>query len=292
MKKTILVTGGAGFIGSNLIEGLLRKYTEAKIISLDNYFTGKKENHLEGPEYREGDTGDIEKYISETPDIVFHLGEYPRAEKSFDDIELVWRFNLEGTFRVLEFCRKKKCRLVYAGSSTKFAIGEVGKNMSPYAWAKATNTELINNYGGWFNLNYTITYFYNVYGPREIEEGEYATFIALLLRQAKEGKPLTVVSPGTQKRNFTHVSDIVDGLMLVGESGKGDGYALGCRDSYTVMEIAEMIGSNTKMLPERAGNRMDSTLDTSKAEKELGWSAKRKITDYIDEQKKIFQIGN
>ena len=283
-----MVCGGAGFIGSNLIEALLTEYPDARITSLDNYFTGKKENHLEGVEYIKGDTNNIEALVTDIPDIVFHLGEYSRAEKSFDDIELVWELNLSGTFRVIQFCLKHRCKLIYAGSSTKFATDGVGKNMSPYAWTKATNVELIQNYGEWFGLNYAITYFYNVYGPREIEDGAYATFIASALKKAREGKPLTIVSPGTQKRNFTHVSDIVAGIIMVGESGIGDGYALGSKDVYTVMDVAKMIGGEVSMLPERAGNRMGSSLDTEKVEKEFGWSARIKLPNYIKSRKKLF----
>ena len=282
--KTILVTGGAGFIGSNLIEALLKKYPAVKIISLDNYFTGKKENHLDGVEYIEGNTWEIEKHLKERPEIVFHLGEYPRAEKSFDDMDLVWKFNLEGTFKVLQYCLKNKCRLIYAGSSTKFATDGIGKNMSPYAWTKASNTELVKNYGDWFDLDYAITYFYNVYGPREIDDGEYATFIASALGQARKGEAITVVSPGTQSRNFTHVDDIVEGLILVGEKGAGDNYGLGAKESYTVLKVAEMIGGEIKMLPERAGNRMGASLDTSKSEKELGWEAEKELKEYIGDQ--------
>src|SRR3989344_5095732 len=184
-QKTILVTGGAGFIGSHLIEELVKNKNN-KVISLDNYFTGKKENHIEGAEYIDGETKDIETLITEIPDIVYHLGEYSRVLTSFDDIDLVWRLNKEGTFKVLEFCRKNNVRLIYAGSSTKFGeFDEVedGENQSPYAYFKATNTNLVNNYGNWFGLDYAITYFYNVYGEREIKEGKIDSCFA---RDSKE----------------------------------------------------------------------------------------------------------
>lgn len=281
-KKIILVTGGAGFIGSNLIERLV-KDPNNRVISLDNYFTGSRENHISGAEYREGNTKDIEKHISETPDIVYHLGEYSRVEQSFDDITKVWEFNKEGTFAVLEFCRKHNCKIVYAGSSTKFGDGGLGRDQSPYAWTKATNTELVRNYGTWFGLRYAITYFYNVYGPREIATGHYATLIALFKQKTKNKEPLTVVAPGTQVRNFTHVDDIVRGLLLVGEKGEGDDYGLGANEGYSILDIAKMFGGEVVMLPERKGNRMSASIDLRRTHGELGWSAEKKIADYIED---------
>jgi len=279
-QKTILVTGGAGFIGSNLIEVLLKKGLY-RVISLDNYSTGKKENHIAGAEYIEGDTKDIEKLMLIKPDLVFHLGEYSRVEKSFDDIARVWDSNKNGTFAVLEFCRKNNIKIVYAGSSTKFADGGLGRDQSPYAWTKASNTELVQNYGHWFSLPYAITYFYNVYGPREISQGPYATIIGIFKEQFKSGRPLTVVSPGTQVRNFTHVDDIVNGLVLVGEKGNGNNYGLGYTKGFSILDIANMFGSKIEMLPERKGNRMNSFIDVSKSEKELGWQAEKDISEHI-----------
>lgn len=278
-QKTILVTGGAGFIGSHLIENLIE--AGASVFSLDDYSTGKKENHIKGAKYIEGSTKDIEKLINFKPDIVYHLGEYARVEKSFDDIKRVWESNKNGTFSVLEFCRKNNCKLVYAGSSTKFGDGGLGRDQSPYAWTKASNTELVRNYGSWFNLPYAIAYFYNVYGPREISGGSYATVIGIFKEQYKKKEPLTIVAPGTQERNFTHVDDIARGLVLIGERGEGDDYGLGSEKTYSILEIAKMFGGSTKILPERKGNRMSSSMDLLRSKKELGWKAEKKIEDYI-----------
>ncbi|AKM83801.1 TPA: ADP-L-glycero-D-manno-heptose-6-epimerase [Candidatus Campbellbacteria bacterium] len=286
MKKTILVTGGAGFIGSHLIEELVKDKNN-KVISLDNYFTGKKENHIEGAEYIEGETKDVETLITEIPDIVYHLGEYSRVLTSFDDVDLVWRLNKEGTFKVLEFCRKNNVRLVYAGSSTKFGEfddAEDGENQSPYAYFKATNTNLVNNYGNWFGLDYAITYFYNVYGEREIKEGKYATLIGIFGRKFKNNEKLTVVSPGTQKRAFTYVGDIVNGLILVGEKGKGDGHCIGSEENYSILEIANIFGGEIEMLPAKKGDRNFSKIDLTKM-RELGWSAESSIKNYIEKIK-------
>lgn len=279
--KIILVTGGTGFIGSNLIKKLKENNPDHKIISLDNYFTGKKENHIAGVTYIEGHTKDIPKLILEKPDLVFHLGEYSRVEKSFDDVNTVFDFNKIGTFAVLEFCRKHNAKLIYAGSSTKFGDGGLGRDQSPYAWTKATNTELVINYGNWFNLNYAITYFYNVYGEKEITTGDYATVIGIFREKLKNKEPLNIVSPGTQLRNFTHVDDIVRGLVLIGEKGQGDDYGLGSEESYSILDIAKMFKLPINMIPERKGNRMSSTVNTHRAKNELNWKAEKKIEDYI-----------
>lgn len=287
-KQTVVVTGGAGMIGSQLIELLLPTY---RVVSLDNYFIGKKENHIAGAEYIEGHTKDIEALLGkENPVIIFHLGEYSRVEQSFKDLELVWQSNVEGTHRVLEYWRAKntsdqKCKLVYAGSSTKFADGGMGRDQSPYAWMKASNTEVVENYGRWFNLPYAITYFYNAYGPRELASGPYASVMGRFKTQFAAGEPITVVSPGTQKRNFTHVEDLARGLLAVGEKGQGDEFGLGSHESYSVLDIAKMFTDNITMLPERKGNRMESIVDTTRAEEEFGWKATHTVREYIDSLK-------
>lgn len=283
MKKKILVTGGAGFIGSNLCERLARDESN-DVYSLDNYFTGSKENHVDNVTYIEGFTGDIDTLINFNPDTIYHLGEYSRVEQSFEDIEKVWQYNKDGIFAVLQFCRKTGAKIVYAGSSTKFGDGGLGRSQSPYAWTKASNTELVENYGVWYNIPYAIVYFYNAYGKREIQTGKYATLIALFKEKMKNGEPLTIVSPGTQKRNFTHVDDIINGLVLVGENGYGDEFGIGSSEAYTIKEIAEMFGGKIEILPERKGNRMTADVITSKTEA-LGWKPTRTIKEYIEEQR-------
>lgn len=279
MHKKILVTGGAGFIGSHLCERLVRNPNN-KVVSLDNYFTGSKNNHIPGVTYVSGSTIQISELIDFAPDYIYHLGEYSRVEQSFDDIEKVWAYNKQGIFSILQFCRKTGAKLIYAGSSTKFGDGGLGRSQSPYAWTKASNTELVENYGEWFNIPYAIVYFYNVYGKREISNGKYATLIALFTEKMKACEPLTVVSPGTQKRNFTHVDDIVDGLVMVGEQGYGDEFGIGSPESFTVLEVAEMFGGTIQMLPERKGNRMTADVVTEKT-RALGWSPKQTLADYI-----------
>ena len=280
MNKIVLITGGAGFIGSNLCERLVDSGNH-KVFSLDNYFTGKEENHIKGVTYIKGNTSEINSLINFKPDYLYHLGEYSRVEQSFDDIEKVWTYNKEGIFAILQFVRKTKAKLIYAGSSTKFGDGGLGRDQSPYAWSKATNTELVKNFGMWYGINYAITYFYNVYGSREISEGKYATLIAIFEKQKRLGGPLTVVSPGTQIRNFTHINDIIDGLTLVGEKGFGDDFGIGSPEAFSVLEIASFFDSPIKLIPERKGNRMDALVVTTKTEA-LGWRSHNSIKEYIN----------
>ena len=281
-QKLILVTGGAGFIGAHLCARLVKE--GYRVISLDNYFTGSRENHVSGVEYREGHTKDIEKHIPETPDLIYHLGEYSRVEKSLEEPSVVWDLNKSGTFGVLEFCRKRGGKLIYAGSSTKFGDGGLGRMQSPYAWTKASNTELVQNYSTWYGLPHAITYFYNVYGPGE-RAGAYGTVIEIFKQKRAAGEPLTVNAPGTQKRNFTHVDDIIDGLLLVGADGMGDDFGIGDEQAYSILEVAQMFGGEIIMKPSSPGNRMTADIDTSKT-RSLGWSPKKKLADYIAAVKK------
>jgi len=277
---SILVTGGAGFIGSNLIKRLIKE--DYSIVSLDNYSTGSINNHITGVEYITGDTKDISSLINFVPDIIFHFGEYSRVERSFNDIDKVIDYNYLGTSAVLAFVKENNVRLIYAGSSTKF--GDNGSNSSPYAWSKSNNVTMIKNYGIWFNIDYAIVYFYNVYGAGELESGDMATLIGKFKRLTKNNEQLSVVSPGTQIRNFTHIDDTVDALLLVMIKGIGDGYGIGSSEPYTVYEVAKMFQPNNApiMLAARPGNRMIADVVTAKTQS-LGWEPKRSLMDYINE---------
>lgn len=277
MSKLAVVTGGAGFVGTALSRRLVQD--GYNVIALDNFFAGSKERQVDGVEYREGHTKDIASLVPETPDLLYHLGEYSRVEISLTEPDVVWDLNIAGTFGVLEFWRAKKCKLIYAGSSTKFADGGEGRNQSPYAFTKALNSELVRNYGAWYGLPYAITYFYNVYGQGE-RAGKYGTVIEIFRQKMLKGEPLEITSPGTQRRIFTHVDDIVDGLMLVGEKGVGDEFGLGAEESFSILEVAELFGGEIRMRPEVAGNRMGAVIDTTKV-RELGWQAKKKLPEYI-----------
>lgn len=277
MGKYILVTGGAGLIGTRLCARL--RDDGHQVISLDNYFAGTRDNHVDGVEYREGHTKDIETHIPETPELIFHLGEYARVEQSVLEPEVVYDLNTKGTKGVVEFWKKRRCKLVYAGSSTKFGNEEWSVTRNPYAATKAENTELVKRIGDAEGLPYAITYFYNVYGPGE-RAGVYGTVVEAYRQMYLAGAPLAVTTPGTQERNFTHLDDIVDGLILVAEKGQGDEYGLGAERKFSILALAKMFGGDIVMLPPREGNRMSSALDTSKA-RALGWAPTRSLEDYI-----------
>lgn len=276
----ILVTGGAGFIGSNLCERL--RDLGHEVTSLDNYFTGSIDNHVDGVNYIHGSTEDILSiFLNKKFDLVYHLGEYSRVEQSFDDMEYVWNFNKAGTYEVLKYIRKSGAKLIYSGSSTKFADTSDYYIQSPYAWSKASNTDLVKQYAQWYGIDYAITYFYNVYGNREIKSGKYATLIAKYKQLMKQGDTLSVVLPGEQKRNFTHISDIVDALILIGEHGHGDEYGIGSPQEFTVLEVAKLFGGPIEYLEPRKGNRMSAQVITEKT-RALGWEPNHELAKYID----------
>lgn len=282
-QKLAIVTGGAGFVGSHLCKRLLDE--GYKVISLDNYFSGSKDNHIKGVDYREGHTKDIEKHITETPDIIFHLGEYSRVAASLEEPEVVWDLNLTGTLGVLEFWRKHKCKLVYAGSSTKHngvqVTGNLGRHIAPYTHAKATNTETVSCYSKWYDLPYVIVYFYNVYGPGERALEDYGTVVETFRKRHEEGKSMQVRRPGTQTRSFTHVEDTVEGIILAGEKGEGDEYGIGAKEVYSLLEVADMFGGEVEMLPPTKTTRTSNEIDVQKISL-LGWKQQHTLKDYIE----------
>lgn len=280
----ILITGGAGFVGSNLAKKLSE---DNYVVSLDNYFTGTRDNHHENVHYIEADCADIWDifgYERNQFDYIFHLGEYARVEQSFDDYYTVMEYNYQTFPIILDFAKHQNAKLIYSGSSTKFSVGEEGKKMSPYAYTKAQNTELLKAFAEWNNLEYAIVYFYNVYGDNEIAHGDYATVIAKFINMVKSGQNhLPITSPGTQKRNFTHVNDIVEGLITAGFHGQGDGYGIGCDKAYEIQELPKLMGVKPLMMDAKPGNRMAGELKTDKL-KALGWECKHSLEDYINEK--------
>jgi UDP-glucose 4-epimerase len=286
LSRTLLVTGGAGFVGANLIKSLLTDFPAAAIVSLDNYFTGVPENHVNDPRvtYLDGSTVDIAKIWADrglpSPEIVFHLGEYSRIVQSFEDHDLTWEFNLRGTKETVKFASANQSKLIYAGSSSKFGNDGQDENLNPYAWTKAKNIEYIRNYASWYGLDYAITYFYNVYGPGQITTGKYATVIGIFEDKYLRGEPLPVVSPGTQTRDFTHIDDIVRGIVLVAHKGSGDGYLLGAGHEWPLIEVAKMFGTAYELVPALRGERTRGQADITKAAG-LGWRPSIALDDYV-----------
>tara|TARA_B100000700_G_scaffold331302_1_gene462988 strand:+ start:5482 stop:6345 length:864 start_codon:yes stop_codon:yes gene_type:complete len=283
----ILVTGGAGFIGSSLIEELLSRYKNINITSLDNYFTGNIKNHINDKRvnYIKGNTWDIDELVKPDIDIIFHFGEYSRIVNSFKDIDYVLKSNGYGTMKIVNFCHKNNVKLIYSASSSKFGNDGKDENLSPYSWTKAKNVELIKNFGEWYSLKYEIVYFYNVYGPKQIMEGDYKAVIGIFEGQYKKGEPLTVVSPGTQSRDFTHIDDIINGIIMTIEKGFNSEYMLGTGKNWKLADVASMFTDNWVLVPERRGERLSSVILDNTNTKKLGWEPKINLKNYIEQIK-------
>ena len=278
--KSILVTGGAGFIGSHLCEELIKV---SNVTSLDNYMTGSRLNHHPGVEYYEGSCADVNKIFENRQfDVVFHFGEYSRVEQSLNEYQKAFK-NIRDCFSIiLGYAHRTNSKFVYSGSSTKFCDDGAAAYLSPYTLSKAQNTELLTSFSRWYELNHAIVYFYNVYGGREISSGNYATVIAKFLSLTKQGATqLPVTRPGTQRRNFTHIDDVIDALLLVGAFGYGDNYGIGHDESFSITEICQMLKCEAIMMPENKANRLSGPVISEKTKK-LGWSAKMSLKEYLD----------
>ncbi len=272
----ILIVGGAGFIGSHLCESYVSNHS---VTSLDNYISGKKENHIDGVEYLDMDAKDILS-LDAKYDLIFHLGEYSRVEKSLEKVDFVLENNSLPILNILMFAKKCNAKLMYAGSSTKFSDQGMNKYKSPYAFSKWQNSELVKFYCDINNLPYAITYFYNVYGGRENCEGEFATVIAKFLNRRKLNKKLQITKPGTQTRNFTHIDDTIDALHLIAEKGYGDEFGIAASEFYSINDVAKMISDNIEYTKENIANRQSSEVITEKI-LSLGWKPKHKLSSYI-----------
>ena len=264
MKKYIIVTGGAGFVGSNLIEFLI-KNSNYKIISLDNYSSGSKKNHIKNRRIRyiNGDTNQIDlifKKLKKKILTIFHFGEFARIHQSFFNLNECINSNIRGTARVLNFCLENKIKLIYSATSASLGNKGFDQDLSPYAFTKAKNLQLIVRLNKWFRLSYEVLYFYNVYGPKQIKKGSMSTVIGIFEDQYLKNKSLTVVKPGTQSRKFTHISDTVKGCFYAWKKNKNRHYSLSNAKSYTMLEVAKMFSSNIRMVRPRLGERHKSSL--------------------------------
>ncbi len=286
-KNSILITGGAGFVASNLIKIFLAR-TKFDIISLDNYSSGLKKNHIKNKRviYLKGETKNIDTLIKKPKNIhsVFHFGEFARIYQSFINMNECIESNTIGTNSVFNFCLENNIKLIY--SATSASIGNRGndKNLSPYAFTKAKNLELLVNLKKWFNFKYEVIYFYNVYGPGQISKGKMATVIGIFEEAFKKKTPLPVVLPGSQSRRFTHIDDTVNVCFLAWKKNLSRHYSISNKQSFSILEVAKMFKSKIKFLKKRPGERYASALAhvnlSNKVYKHFG---KKKLKDYVNE---------
>jgi UDP-glucose 4-epimerase len=286
MRNILVVTGGAGFVGSNLISELL-KFKKFRVLSIDNYSSGFVKNHIKNKrvKYLEGSTKNTEillKNYTGKIHSIFHFGEFARIYQSFKKIKDCFASNIEGSSSVFNFALKNKIKLIY--SATSASLGNSGKdmNLSPYAFSKAKNLELLENLKKWFNFSYEVIYFYNVYGERQICKGDMATVVGIFEDHFLRGKKLPVVKPGTQARRFTHVFDTVKACIFAWKENKCKHYSIASKQSYSIIELAKLFKSKIKYLPMRKGERFASALTKMNLNnKIIRLSAKIKLKDYV-----------
>ena len=285
-KDTIVVTGGAGFVGTNLINYFLIK-TKYKILSIDNYSSGSKKNHIKNKrvKYINCNTVDIDKIIKNTKKInsIFHFGEFSRIYQSFLNMDECLKSNTIGSNAIFNFCLKNKIKLIYSATSASLGNHGSDKNLSPYAFTKAKNLELLENLKKWFGFKYEVIYFYNVYGPYQISTGKMSTVIGIFENQYLKNKPLTVVKPGTQSRRFTHINDTVEICYIAWKKNLCRHYSISNKYSYSILEVAKMFSNKIKFLKPRLGERYASALtDMNLSNKVYKYYGKIKLIDYIN----------
>jgi UDP-glucose 4-epimerase len=286
MKNLIIVTGGAGFVGSNLIELLLKK-TKYQIISLDNYSSGSKKNHIKNKriKYLKGHTLQIQKILNKYKKnikSIFHFGEFSRIYQSFKKFNECYQSNSIGSQAVFKFCLDNNIKLIYSATSASLGNKGSDKNLSPYAFTKSKNLELLENLKKWFNFKFEIIFFYNVYGPRQIKVGDMATVIGIFENQYLNKKPLTVVKPGNQTRRFTHIFDTVQVCYEAFKANNCRYYSISNKNSYSILQVARMFKSKIILLKPRLGERYASALTKiSNNNKIIQKFGKLQLKDYV-----------
>ena len=287
MKNYVVVTGGAGFVGSNLIEFLVKK-TKYKILSIDNYSSGNKKNHIKNKkiQYLNGNTKNIQKILKKYKKkihSIFHFGEFARIYQSFLKFDQCHESNTIGSKSVFKFCLDNKIKLIYSATSASLGNSGKDKNLSPYAFTKSKNLELLENLKKWFKFKYEVIYFYNVYGPRQIKSGDMATVIGIFEKCFEQKKPLTVVRPGSQTRRFTHINDTIMTCYEAWKNNKCRHYSISHKKSYSILKVAKLFNTKLIFLPERKGERYASALTNvsfnNKVHKRYG---KIQLKDYIN----------
>ena len=294
MKNIIIVTGGAGFVGSNLIEYLLYK-SKLKIISIDNYSSGLKKNHIKSNRvsYIKGHTKDIHKILIKYKskiNAIFHFGEFSRIYQSFLQMNKCIQSNSIGSHAVFDFCLKNNIKLIYSATSASLGNKGKDKNLSPYAFTKSKNLELLENLKKWFNFKYEVIFFYNVYGPGQIKKGNMSTVIGIFEDHYVKNKPLPIVRPGTQSRRFTHITDTVKVCYMAWKKNKCRFYSISNKESYSILEVAKMFGTKIKFLPTRKGERYASALTNLNLSKKIYRTyGKISLKNYVKNFKKNHQ---
>ena len=286
-KNKIIVTGGAGFVGTNLITLLLKK-TKFKIISIDNYSSGSKKNHIKNSrvKYFKSDTKNISNVIKKPKEIqsVFHFGEFARIYQSFLNMNKCIEYNTIGSNAVFNFCLENKIKLIYSATSASLGNKGKDKHLSPYAFSKAQNLELLENLKKWYKFKYEVIYFYNVYGPHQICKGPMSTVIGIFEDHYKKRKALPVVKPGSQTRRFTHIFDTVNICYLAWKKNLCRHYSISNIKSYSIIDVAKMFKSKIKFLPKRPGERYASALTNKNlSNKIFKYFGSTKLKDYISD---------
>jgi UDP-glucose 4-epimerase len=276
----ILVTGGAGFVGTNLLIKL--KEENHELHSIDDYSIGREENHIDGVKYIRDDVNNINHY-NEKFDLIYHLAALSRIQPSFKNPIVTYHANTSSTLQILEYSRKFNTPLIYSGSSSKHH----NPMISPYAMTKYLGEELCKLYKSAYNLNIHITRFYNVYGPYEIMEGDWAAVIGKWRNNIKKGTPLEIVGDGNQRRDFTHINDIVSGLMMISKSNSENfEWELGSGKNYSINEVFEMFekkfSCKSKFVPDQPGNYRETIRENDKALDQLGWIPENDLENYIN----------